>query len=234
MKKALIRVLALMMALLLPGAALAAGKLTLLQETFVVLPTEGYHEGVVYAEVGNAGDKPVAFNSGLFELYDKDGATLDSLDLDYYDCNPEVLQPGETGFFRASIPVEAATDAATIADHTLNILGTGTLDTVVTRFSVLAAYKREMEDGVPHDYIIAIIGNDTDESIFDFYVTYALKDAQGKLLYTTVNTYSYVGLMPHAATQLRVEVRENAVAWMDEQGLVPLTAEAIAFTSLSK
>ena len=56
--------LAVTLLLTLAGTALAAGKLTVAQETFFVLPYSTYYQGVVYAELTNSGDKPVELSGG--------------------------------------------------------------------------------------------------------------------------------------------------------------------------
>lgn len=234
MKKIPILLSVLILFILLANTAYAGGKLTIMQEKFVVLPLETYYEGIVYAELKNTGDQPVELNFGFLELFSADGKSIEYLDLDSYACNPEVLQAGETGFMRAQISVKEATDAAYIADYFLGTIGKVDFDSVVTRFSSTSEYKRDANRTAPNDYVVATIRNDTDDTLFDYYIAYALKDAGGNLLYTTVGNYYSVAMMPHSFTQVRYQIHDNEVAYMDESGLIPAEAVTIAFTSTPK
>lgn len=234
MKKIPMLLIVLILFILLASTAYAGGKLTVTQETFVVLPLETYYEGIVYAELKNTGDQPVELNFGFLQLFTTGGEAIDSLDLDSYACNPEVLQPGETGFMRAQISVKKATEASYITDYFLGTFGKEDLDSVVTRFPTTAEYKRDTDRATPNDYMIATIRNDTDDTLYDFYIAYALKDAEGKLLYTTVGNYYSVALMAHSSTQIRYRIDDNEAAYMDGNDLIPATVEIIAFRSTPK
>ena len=108
------------------------------------------------------------------------------------------------------------------------------MDRVVTRFTTIAEYQRDTNRAKPIDYIIVTIKNDTDDTLFGYYVTYALKNAEGKLLYTNTSEAIDAALMPQSSTQLRFQIDENAVAYIDANDLVPVTAEAIAYRTVAK
>lgn len=215
-------------------SAIAAGELTVAEETFIVLPKDSYYEGLVYARLENIGDQPAQLAGGLIELLNNRGEPIGSLSLEYFDSNPEVMLPGESGFVSAAISAEKALLPDDIANYSLSILSTGDVNRDVARFSATADYIRIDDVTKAHHYIRALIRNDTKDTVFDFYVAYLLRDAQGKLLYTNVMTYNFSGLLPQAETLVRAEVKENVAAWLDMQGIVPASAEAIAFTSVSR
>ncbi len=77
-RTAVLIVLFLLLFAAVSGTALAAGKLTVKSETFVVLPYSDYHAGYVYAELENTGDKPVEYTGGLLELFDEEGNSIDA------------------------------------------------------------------------------------------------------------------------------------------------------------
>lgn len=233
MKKNTILTTALILIILLVNTAYAAGELTVSQENFVVLPYKTYYEALIYAELKNTGDKPVEFNAGLFELFTADGEPVSYLTLVWYDCCPEVLQPEEMSFIRARISFEAP-DIGYVTDYSFSIIGRGSMDRVVTRFTTVAEYQRDTNRAKPIDYIIATIKNDTEDTLFGYYVTYALKNAEGKLLYTNTSEAIDAALMPHSSTQLRFQIDESAVAYIDANDLVPVTAEAIAYRTAAK
>jgi len=99
----------LLVLVLLPVSAFAAGKATVTQEAFYVRPFTTYYAGEIYAEITNTGDKPVIFNGGLVELYDANGDAIESQNL--YSCYPAILAPGEKGYLYRTITVKEATEA---------------------------------------------------------------------------------------------------------------------------
>lgn len=234
MKKTLALTIALILSILLASPAAAAGELTIMQENFVVLPYEDYYAGVVYVELKNTGDKPVEFGMGRFQLAKADGELIRYLDLDSFDCNPEVLQPDETSYMRIEIKVEEAKEADYIADYALTILGHDYIATEVTRFSTTAEYHKDEDRISAKDYVVATIKNDTAENLFDFYVVYVLKDADGALLFTNLGNYISPALMANSFSQMRFRIDQNAVDYMEKNNLVPVIAEAIAFKSAPK
>ena len=69
-------------------SAMAAGKLTVNQETYVA--AEGYSlKSYIFAEVENTGDKNIAFNDCLLEILNADGDPTDNETI--YRMYPEIL-----------------------------------------------------------------------------------------------------------------------------------------------
>lgn len=233
-KKMLALTAALILLAGLSGAAAAQGNLTVAQETFLVLPYEDYYEGNVYAEVENTGDMPVQFSGGLFELFDTAGNSIGSQELLYYDCNPEVLLPGETGYVYATIAVESASEKGDIADYSLTVLGTGDITTSVTRYLATAHFQDGTAEFPSRRYAAAIVENQTDEILRDFYAGFALKDAQGKLLYVTSGTWASSGILGQSAMEIRLRVEENIVDYWNSEGIDPAAAATIVFKTYQR
>lgn len=233
-KKMLALTAALILLAGLTGAAAAQGDLTVVQEKFLVLPYETYYEGSVYAEVKNTGDMPVQFSGGLFELFDAAGNSIGSQELLYYDCNPEVLQPGETGYVYATIAVEEAREESDIADYSLTLLDTGNITTSVVRYPATAHFQDGTTEFPSRRYAAAIVENQTDEILRDFYAGFALKDAQGKLLYVTSGTWASSGILGQSAMEIRLRLDENIVDYWNSEGIVPVSAETIVFKTYQK
>ena len=77
------------------ASALAAGKLTVNQETYTAVAGYSF-VGYVFAEVENTGDKNIEFGNGLLEILTADGDPMDSTDI--YNMYPSILAPGEKGY----------------------------------------------------------------------------------------------------------------------------------------
>lgn len=228
MKRLLTFFLALLMAVL-PLAALAAGKLSVAQETFTVLPYLDYHAGFIFAELQNTGDKPVAFNDALLELYDKEGNAIASNN--YLNAYPEVLEPGETGYL---FGYQTVTDAATpdfIDDHLLTVTGRGSIDQQKIALKTADARFETGDDPywVEH-LLLATVINETGETLYDVNVVFAVKDAEGKLMYAAAYLPYNVGLPAGSSLELRVGVDAEAVKDWEAKGQAPAAVEAIAYT----
>ncbi len=221
----------ILLSTMLLSTAFAAGKLSVVQENFLILPYSDYHAGYVYAEVKNVGDKPVEFNGGLFELYDAEGNSIESSN--YLRCYPEVLNAGETGYLYVSKYVEEAKDRSFIDDYLLTVTGKGSKEKSTVYFTVNSTRLEEISEGYwSYHYITADIENKTDDTQYDFHVVYALKDADGKLLYVDYANPSYVGFKTGTSMEVRVSVDSDVVECFDENGIVPSVVDAIAYVEI--
>ncbi len=224
------RIFILVLALSLACApAFAAGKLTVNQERMIALDSYGTVDVDVYAEVENTGDKPVEFSAGLVELFDADGNTIDSTD--YVYCYPSILAPGEKGYIYVSMYPDNASVAADIADYTLTVTGKGSTEASVVMKTV-GTYDANVQDGYwTYNYLTAEITNETADTIYDLYCVYALKDADGALLYVYYTTAYAIGVPADGTIFMRTTLPDSVLAYFDANGLVPATADAIAYES---
>ena len=229
MKKAL-AFLTILLVLAAVGTALAAGKLTITQESVLVLPYETYFRSELYLEVQNTGDKAVQMNGGLFELMDAAGDVVNSLDLNGYDLCPEVLQPGEFGYIYRTVDLTEATSSDYIGSYSVNVNGKGKVDADITRYPTVARYETlTSSDGTRKDYIVAVITNNTDRTVYDFDVGFEFLDENGNLLFTITGYWSYTGILANTSIEVYMDVPDNVTAYWLENNIVPASANAIAF-----
>lgn len=224
------RIILIALALSLACApAFAAGKLTVNQERMIALDSYGYVDAEVFAEVENTGDKPVEFSAGLVELFDAEGNTIDSTD--YVYCYPAILAPGEKGYIYVSMYPENATAAAEIADYALTVTGKGSSG-VTNLMKTVGTYDANVQDGYwTYNYLTAEIANETEGIVYDIYCVYALKDAEGTLLYVYYTTTYNVGVPAGGTLFMRTSLPDSMIAYFDANGLIPATVDAIAYES---
>lgn len=212
---------------LICAPAFAAGKLVVNQERMLALDYYGSVDAEVYAEVENTGDKPVEFSAGLVELFDADGNTIDSTD--YLYCYPSVLAPGEKGYVYVSMYPDNVTAAADIADYTLTVTGkssTGETNLMKTT----GIYEPGVVDGYwTYNYLTAEITNETAETTYDLYCVYALKDADGGLLYVYYTTAYSIGVPAGGTMYMRTSLPDSVLEYFDANGITPATVDAIAY-----
>ena len=118
-------------------SAMAAGKLTVNQETYVA--AEGYSlKSYIFAEVENTGDKNIAFNDGLLEILNADGDPTNNETI--YRMYPEILAPGEKGYITDYTYPSDASTLDDIADYSLVVTGKSTKDEAPVRLEAAAEY----------------------------------------------------------------------------------------------
>jgi hypothetical protein len=210
----------------------AAGKLVSSQENLYVVPyfdTSVYSN--FYAELTNEGDKPVEFSNGLLELYDADGNSIVSSEI--YYCYPMVLEPGENAYLLSNEYPDLA--GKTIEDHMLSVMGQGKVTQKITRLLATAITEAKSDGYYTYNYLTATITNNTEEVLYGFEAVFALKDAEGNLLYVVNNSwYGYnVGIMPGSSVQLQLTMDSTVSDYLTTNNLVPATTECIAYSTTS-
>jgi len=228
MKKILVSFLVILS--LCPTVALAAGKLTVTNEVFIVLPYSSYHAGYIYAELENTGDKPVEYSGGLLELYDADGNSIESTSP--YRMYPNVLQPGEKGYIMDYQSVKEATDRSFIDDYLLTATGKGanSSDNVIRypASAYLDIVKRS--SSWINYYQVATFENDTTKTCSDFYVVFVARDKEGNMLHVQHCNPSYVGVLPGSSVEVRYRLDSDIIEYYEDKGVVIDTVDAIVFT----
>ncbi len=233
MKKIALLVLSLVMALTAICPAFAAGKLEVVQEKFYSVELyENSFSAYVYAEVINSGDKPVKCHNSLWEIYDANGDTLDSMD--YVSCHPDVLQPGQTGYVLATIRLDDVESADAAADYLLTLSGKSDNETVVVTLPATAAYIHTQGEYTDTHELIATVTNETNETIYDVVVAFAVKDAEGNLVYVEEAATYNVGIMPGTSMEVRSKLTYNSmVEYLMENGIMNFDkVEVVAYAEL--
>lgn len=211
------------------ATALAAGKLTVTQETYVPLLRYDTYYGYIFAEVTNTGDKNVEFGNGIFEILTADGDPQESVDL--YTCYPEVLAPGETGYAFRYDSCGNATSLEDIGDYTLTVSGKAAKEEVTPRVSVTANLKMETYSwGDPYGVLTVMLSNTSEQDVQDLRGAYGVYDAEGKLLYAD-NIYNIDSLLLPAGQTVGFHQQiDSAIAeYWAANNITPATVKAIAF-----
>lgn len=224
----------LLAALLLPSFAMAAGKLSVVQENFTVSQIYGIYAHT-FAKVENTGDKPVKLASALIEVFDKNGDALDSKT--YIHLYPEVLNPGEYGYAWSQISLDSIKGADEVGDHALTISGKTDNNSKVHRLPLETSYMPDTKVSAysTRNLMSAVITNDTEETLFDIKTALVLLDEDDNILSIgDVELYDSVGLAPGSTMTVRAEFSESLKAAADALGLKPAKVDAIAFVEIKE
>jgi len=230
MKKIVLFALTLVMVLAAACPAFAAGKLVVDQEKFYSIePYDDSFYVYIYAQVSNAGDKAVEFNNGLWEIYDANGDTLDSEDWMY--CYPDVLEPGEVGFLSAYMSLDDVSSVEDAADYLLTVSGKSAKENTIVRLPATVKYTYTKGDYRDFHVLTATVTNDTTETVYDYRVVYAVKDAAGNLLFVENVQPSYVGILPGTSVEVMRDLSyDSVVEELLEQGILNFDqVEVIAY-----
>jgi hypothetical protein len=231
MKKSVLFLLVLLV-LTISVSALAAGKIRVTQENFVVAGSYSKY-AYVYARLDNVGDKPIKVNAAILEVFDEDGNPITSTDsLREY---AEYLQPGEYTYAYMSTKVEDA-DVERVDDYLLTVTGKSDKNYISLRLPVETKYEPDVPSWYgTEDYMCATVTNNTGEPIYSIEVVLVLLDEEGNILFMD-NGYmgSDKAIMPGSSITVRKEVSSSFKEIFTKEGIKPHSVDAIAFVNVSQ
>ena len=222
MKKA--SCLLLIVLLCMPVYALASD-LEITQEAFYVTPYSDYYAGELFCEVTNTTERTIKITDGVYEFYDADGVSVASGSI--YSFYPQVLGPGEKGWFSVSSGVKEAETADYIQSYSVSVVGKSANEEQFkyelsdVRFELVSGYRDRI-------YMYATLTNNNDEPEDGFYVIFALYDADGNLIYCDGAASSGIALHPGSVGDMSTSMDNDIFAALKERGVEPAAIEAVA------
>ncbi len=228
MKKLVCLFLSLMLVLTCASAALAAGKLNVVQENFYVLDSFKTY-AYTFAKVQNVGNKPIAVNAGVMEVYDANGDVITSSD--YLSRYARVLQPDEYTYVSIFKDIEDPENVVKPYDYMLTVTGKTDDKSTTVRFPVEPKLSLNEDEGWRKtSYMYATVTNNTDEIQYNISVVLALLDAEGNILCVeNDNLYRQHGLTPGSSFVVRQEISSSFMEYYEANGIVPAAMDAIAY-----
>jgi copper(I)-binding protein len=232
MKKVLAVILSLVL-LLTVSTSLAAGKINVEKENFFALNAYSDY-AYVFAKIKNVGNKPIKVNAGILEVFDAEGENITSSDsLRSYAEN---LEPDEYTYVYMSAKLEDG-QLEKVDDYLLTVTGKSDSDKTTKRLTV---QDLDFKRNVPvnkystNDYAYFTVVNDTDETIWDIYVVYALLDDDDNILFVeSDNLGSSKGLAAGSSIQFREDINSKFMEYYDAHGLVPSKIDVIAYVDVA-
>lgn len=209
--------------------AFAVGKATVTQETFYVAPYyNGSFEGIIFGEITNTGDRAVAIDNGIFELFDVDGEAVGSGRI--YSFYPEIILPEDNAFFKVSHNVESATNSTDIDDYSVTVVGKSTKENSVIALAATCSFE-EYNDykNTRNTKLFATIENNTGELVSGPEVVWAVYDTDEKLIYVDNTSASSIGLYPGSKIQLSTQIDTDIQVIMNTNGVEIGSVKVIAW-----
>ncbi len=230
MKKTLFVLVALSLVLAVT-TSLAAGRLMVTKEDFHVVK-EYRNYAYAYARVENVGDRPIAINAGLLEVYDVNGDAVTSTDRLY--AYAKYLQPEEYTYVRMYAEVEEDTTPDQVDDHLLTVTAKSERSYTTLRLPCTTDYKEDVGSGYSkRNYMYAVVTNDTDEPLSEISVVLVLLDGEDNILYMDSDSIGYYQrLMPNSSMEFALSLDSRLVDYFVENNITPARVDAIAYVYL--
>lgn len=216
------RIFALVLALtvcLFSAAALAEGKLTVTEKN--LLEFEGSDTAYFFAKVENTGDDAIGVGCGKLVAFSADDEVLVSEN--YVSACPDsaILQPGESLYVNEFI-WETALESSDIADYKFSMES----DDYGAPLNFIPCSATIEVNGEYDSYVYVTLANDTEEVQYGLYITVALHDAEGTLIFVKGQSADYVGVHPGSTVTIRVYIDSEFIEYYTNTGIEPATVDA--------
>ena len=220
MKKILAFVLAVIC--LFSTFALAEGKLKATQK--ILCTTPGEDSAYFFAKIENVGNAPIGTGSGSLATFTEDDEIL--FTTSYMSTLPSgiVLQPGEYIYMRDYIWETALADN-TVADYKFSVEEDKYPDEIV-RIPSEVTYSIEGAGGYDN-YIYVTFTNPTEEELYEIYVSAALLDAEGSVIFADGSSLSTVAVHPGSTVTVKLYVDSDVLAYYAANNLEIASADSI-------
>lgn len=202
--------------------AFAEGKLKATEKNLILFP--GETDGYFFAKIENVGDAAVCAGSGDLVLFTEDDDIL--LTESWVTTIPSyvMLEPGEFLFLKETL-WDSALEGATLGDYKFSISADDG-DTSIVRVDCEAQLVLEGADSY-ENYIYVTFTNTTNDTVFSFYVTAAMYDGEGNLIFVDYDLLSDTAIHPGSTVTQRLYVDSDLMEYFSNNGITPTTADAI-------
>lgn len=222
MRKIVCALIALM--LMAPAAALASD-LEITQEAFYVTPFLTYYAGEIFCEVTNTSDRIMRITDGQYELYGEGGANLNSGTI--YSIYPRTLGPGEKAYFSVTSSVKDAAKADDIKSYSVSVVGKP-IEEKEPEYEVSDVRMEEKTGWINGTRLTAVVTNNSEEPVPQLYLTFAVFDSDGALLYVGAASSMGLALLPGNSGQMGTDFDRDIMNALHEQDIEPASVVAIA------
>lgn len=224
------KIASLLIAALLLMSSAAMAEIDVVRTTYIPVELyEGAYYAYFFAEVANTGEEPVCLGDSYFSALDPDGNTIATCEL--YSSNPYVLGPGATGYVYGWQSLDGISSLDEAPGFEYGITSDEAYYDVPQRITVSdAAFELVNDDFGDKVCVVHItVQNDTDETLYEPNVIYALYDQNGDLLDTSDVTLYYAGVPAGQCTEAFFEIPDGLVKAWDDAGKEPATVVGMAF-----
>ena len=211
----------MMMLCMLPMMVCAEGP-EVTEKSFIEFT--GEDTAYFFAKIENNGTEPISLGSGKLVGFSENDDLL--ITEEYISTLPSYisLAPGEHVYAREFI-WDTVLGASDVADYKFSMETRDNGDEV----SMIDCEVQKEFNGNYDNYIVVTFTNDSEEILYDFYVTTVLHDDAGNLIFANGDSASTIGLHPGSTISLKMYVDSDFFNYYTEKGINIGEAEAQVF-----
>lgn len=225
MNKKFLLMLVLMTVLCCVAAVSAEAEITVIDK--ILITTEGDWTGDFFAKVENTGDSGAYLEYGgkLVAFSDDDEIIISH---DYVGSYPArlYLEAGEYGYIKCAI-YEDALETSTVADYRFSIK-TSNYGDVYTKLPSEASFNYVGSNSYDN-YVLVTFTNESTDVLYDYYITAAIYDQNGGLIFVGGDSYSAIGIHPGSTITVKLYLDDDTAAYFERNKLVPTSADSIVY-----
>lgn len=220
MKKTLALLLAIVC--ILSVAACAEGKIKATQKTLCLFP--GEDNAYFFAKIENVGDQPMGVGTGSLVMFTADDEILAVKD--YISALPShvLLQPGEYVYVRDFLWESALADAE-VGDYKFS-LEDYSYPVEIQRIPCEATFEIKGADSFENYIYVSFTNNDAEEK-YGAYISAALLDAEGNVVYAEASSLGTVAVHPGSTVTVKVNIDNDMVKYFNANGIEPVSVDAM-------
>ncbi len=207
-------------------SSLAEGKLKATEKNLFVYANDD--NGYFYAKIENVGDAPIASNSGDLVIFSDDDEIVTTES--YVTTLPSytVIEPGEYLYVKEFL-WDAALKDAVIGDYKFSLSARDN-GTIVTKIPCEATFELSGVDSYDN-YVYVTFTNTATAPLYDCYITAALHDADGTLVFVDSISLSSVAVHPDSTITVKIYVDRDLMEHYQANNIVPTTVDAMVLYS---
>lgn len=220
MKKVMISIL--LVSFLFASFAISEGKIKVIQKNLCVLP--GDDSGYFFAKIENTGDAPIGVGSGSLVTFTDEDEIL--FVKDYISALPShvLLQPGEYVYMRDFI-WETVLAEATVADYKFSV-EENKYPNRIQKIPCEASFVIEGVDGRENSIYVTFANTENEEK-YDFYVSAALLDAEGNVVYAESSSLGNIAVHAGSSITAKMNVDSDMVKYFAANNIAPAAVDAM-------
>ena len=210
--------------LLFPHAVFAEGNLSVSDKTAHIFA--GKDSGYFYAKVENTGDEPVGIDNGKLVLFSDQDEILETSDYINSYPNRMILNPGEYTYLSEFL-WNSDLKNKTIGDIKFSV-GTTDRGKEAMRIPCEVSYQIKGSDSFDN-YIYITFTNEDSQIRYGYYMTAALYDENGNLVYVDKNRYEKVGVHPGSTVTMDLYIDNDNVEYFEANNITIATVDALVY-----
>ena len=218
-------ILFIVFACILSLPAFADDALTVSEKTWIELDGEwNSWNGYFFAKVQNDGNEAINLGSGKLVGFSENDDII--LSENYVSSYPSriTLQPGEYVYYREYV-FNDSLETNDVADIRFSVETASSAESVST---IPCEVTYEINDSYD-SYVYVTFSNESDDILYDTFITIALYDTDGNLMFVDGDSISALGVHPNSTVTIKASIDGDLVDYYAENEIEISSADAFVY-----